>query len=165
MALVVKNPPADEGDKRDVGLVPGSGRSPRGGNGNPLQYSCLGNPMDRGAWQERLCVHRVAKSGIRLRNWACILQRHSSNKSYRCVHSLTDDRYIVRDRHIYMNAYNWPLFFQIWVNIWWQCSHLSYICSSLFLNFLPALTTNHITTYPGWRKLSVEEFVSVLTRA
>ena len=44
MALVVKNPPASAGDIRDVGLVPGSGRSPGGGHGNPLQYSCLKNP-------------------------------------------------------------------------------------------------------------------------
>ena len=43
---VVKNPPANAGD---LGLIPGSGRSPGEGNGNPLQYSCLGNPMDRGA--------------------------------------------------------------------------------------------------------------------
>ena len=46
----VKNPSADAGDIRDEGLIPGSRRSPGGGNGNPLQYSCLGNPMDRGAW-------------------------------------------------------------------------------------------------------------------
>ena len=50
MALVVKNPPVDAGDIRDEGLIPGSGRSPAGGHGNPLQYSCLENPMDRGAW-------------------------------------------------------------------------------------------------------------------
>ena len=48
---MVKNPPADVGDARDVGSVPGLGRSPGGGNGNPLQYSCLVNPMDSGAWQ------------------------------------------------------------------------------------------------------------------
>ena len=47
--LVVKNPPANAGDMRNVGLIPGSGRSPAGGHGNPLQYSCLENPMDRGA--------------------------------------------------------------------------------------------------------------------
>ena len=47
--LVVKNPPANAGDARDVGLIPGSGRFPGGGHGNPLQYSCLENPMDRGA--------------------------------------------------------------------------------------------------------------------
>ena len=45
--LVVKNPPANAGDRRDVGSIPGSGRSPRGGNGNTHQYSCLENPMDR----------------------------------------------------------------------------------------------------------------------
>ena len=50
MALVVKNPPANAGDIRDMGSTPGSGRSPREGNGNTLQYSCLENPMDRGAW-------------------------------------------------------------------------------------------------------------------
>ena len=47
---MVKNPPANAGDTRDLGSIPGSGRSPGEGNGNPLQYSCLGNPMDRGAW-------------------------------------------------------------------------------------------------------------------
>ena len=48
---MVKNPPANSGDIRDVGSIPGLGRSPGGGYGNPLQYSCLENPMDRGAWQ------------------------------------------------------------------------------------------------------------------
>ena len=53
---VVKNPPANVGD---VGLLPGSVRSPGGGNGNPLQYSCLVNPMDKGVW--RAIVHGVTK--------------------------------------------------------------------------------------------------------
>ena len=57
---VVKNPPANAGDARDVGLIPGLGRYPGGGNGNSLQYSSLRNPMDRGAWQTT--VHGVAKS-------------------------------------------------------------------------------------------------------
>ena len=48
---VVKNPPANAGDARDTGSLPGLGRSPGEGNDNPLRYSCLGNPMDRGAWQ------------------------------------------------------------------------------------------------------------------
>ena len=59
MVLVVKNPSASARDVRDVGSSPGSGRFPGGGHGNPLQYSCLENPMDRGAWQAT--VHRVAK--------------------------------------------------------------------------------------------------------
>ena len=57
---MVKNLPANAGDERDVGLLPGSGRSPGEGNGNPLQYSCLNNPMDRGARQAT--VHGVTKS-------------------------------------------------------------------------------------------------------
>ena len=56
MALVVKNPPANAGDS---GSIPGSGRSLGEGNGNPLQYSCLENPTERGAWQAT--VHGVAK--------------------------------------------------------------------------------------------------------
>ena len=51
VAQVVKSPSANAGDLRDVGLIPGSGRSPGGENGNPLQYSCLENPMDRVAWR------------------------------------------------------------------------------------------------------------------
>ena len=60
VALVVKSLPENPGDLRDVGLLPGSGRSPGEGNGNPLQYPCLENPMDRGAWWAT--VHGVAKS-------------------------------------------------------------------------------------------------------
>ena len=51
MVLVVKNLPANAGDVRDAGLVPGSGRSPGGGHSNPLQDSCLENPVGRGAWR------------------------------------------------------------------------------------------------------------------
>ena len=60
IAPVVKNPSANAGDISGKGLIPGSGRSPGGENGNPLYYSCLGNPIDRGAWQAT--VHGVAKS-------------------------------------------------------------------------------------------------------
>ena len=59
MVLVVKNPPANA-DIGYAGSIPGSGRALGGGQGNPLQYSCLENPMDRGAWQA--VVHRVAES-------------------------------------------------------------------------------------------------------
>ena len=67
VALVVKSPSANAGDIRGVGSIPGSGRSPGGGHGNPLQCSCLGNPMDRGAWW--ITVHNVAKSQTRLKRW------------------------------------------------------------------------------------------------
>ena len=65
VALVVKNSPANAGDMRDTGSIPGSGRSPRGGHGNPLQYPCLENAMDRGAWWAT--VHRLAESQTRLK--------------------------------------------------------------------------------------------------
>ena len=64
-ALVVKSPPASAADVRDTGSIPGSGRSRGGGHGNPLQYSCLENLMDRGAW--RAAVHGVVKSRTRLK--------------------------------------------------------------------------------------------------
>ena len=60
MVLVLKNLPASARDIRDAALIPGSVRSPGEGNGNPLQYSCQENPMDRGAWWAT--VHRVANS-------------------------------------------------------------------------------------------------------
>ena len=62
---MVKNPSASAGDVRDVGSILRSGRSPGGGDDNPLQYSCLESPVDRGAWREGVCmVHGVAKSWI-----------------------------------------------------------------------------------------------------
>ena len=61
---MVKSPPVIAGDIRDTGSIPGSGRFSREGHGNPLQYSCLENPMDRGAW--RATVHRITKSWTQL---------------------------------------------------------------------------------------------------
>ena len=62
---MVRNPSANAGDVGDVGSLPGSGRSPGGGHGNPLQYSCLENAMNRGAWWAS--VHRVAKNRTQLK--------------------------------------------------------------------------------------------------
>ena len=64
VALGVNNLPANTGDVSEAGSVPGFGRSPGGGHGDPLQYSCLENPTDKGAW--RAAVHRVTKSWTRL---------------------------------------------------------------------------------------------------
>ena len=65
VALVVKNLHANVGDIKDMGSIPGMGIPPGGGHGNPLQYSCLENPTDGGAW--RATVHRVAKSWTQLK--------------------------------------------------------------------------------------------------
>ena len=65
VVLVVKNPPAKAGDIRDAGSIPGLGRSPGGGYGNPLQYPCLENPTDREAW--RATVHGVTLSRTELK--------------------------------------------------------------------------------------------------
>ena len=65
VALVVKNLFDNAGDVRDMGSIPGSGRSPGGGHGNPLQYRCLENPMGRGIWWAK--VHRVTKNWTELK--------------------------------------------------------------------------------------------------
>ena len=75
-ALVVKNPPANAGDLRDTGSIPRSGGSPGGGHGDPLEYSCLENPMDKGAWGT--IVHRVAQS----HTWVKRLSTHTHTHIY-----------------------------------------------------------------------------------
>ena len=69
VAQWIKNPPANLGDIKDSGLIPGLGRPPGGGHGNPLQYSCLENPMDRGAWWAT--IHRVTKSWTTMKETEC----------------------------------------------------------------------------------------------
>ena len=83
VALLVKNPPATAGDARDLGSIPGLGRSPGEERGNPLQCSCLENPTDRGAW--RIIVYRVPRS----RTW---LSTHT------CDHCVTQDFFQLWDR-------------------------------------------------------------------
>ena len=73
MVLVVKNLPANVGDVKDASLVPGSGKFSRGGHGRLLQYSCLENPLDRGAW--RATVHRVTQSGTQLKRLSTALNK------------------------------------------------------------------------------------------
>ena len=84
---MVKNPPASAEAIGDVGSIPGLGRSPREGNGNPLQYSCLENPMDRGAWW--VTVHRVPNeldmteaTEHRDQVWVLEMVRHVAKSSY-----------------------------------------------------------------------------------
>ena len=84
VALVVKNPPANAGDIKDAGLIPGLARFPGGGHGNPLQWSYLGNPMDRGTW--RATVLRVFKGQTLLKRLS--MQHVPANKPlnrHRCL--------------------------------------------------------------------------------
>ena len=88
MALVVKNPPANARGVRDMVLIPGWGWSPRGENGNPLQYTFLENPMDRGAWWAT--IHRVKKS------WIWLNQLSSSSSSSTSTESWTRPSLCIR---------------------------------------------------------------------
>ena len=93
VALVVKNPPANAGNTRDMVLIPRLGRSPGEGNGNPLQYSCLKNSMDRGAWQAT--VHRLTQSRTRLS--ACT-RVHAHARTHTHTHTLFIDEDTVIER-------------------------------------------------------------------
>ena len=115
VALVVKNPPASSGDTRDAGTIPGSLRSPGGGHVNPLQYSCLENPVDRGAWQAT--VHGVAKS----RTWLSPTSSHSSS----CV-DLTSERSLSSHAIILVDVF-WAPAYDIFRELLWPVFSLTVI--------------------------------------
>ena len=80
MALVVKKPPTNAGDIRDSGLIPGWRISPGGGHGNPLQYSCLDDPTDKGAWQTT--VQGVTKSQTRLSSYVTTIYAYTHTSCF-----------------------------------------------------------------------------------
>ena len=88
VVLVVKNLSVNAGDLRDVGSIPGWERSPREGHGNPLQYSCLENPMDRGTWWAT--VHRVSKSQTRLKGLRAPRKGQGNALQYSCLENPMD---------------------------------------------------------------------------
>ena len=92
---MVKSPPVNARNARDVGLIPGSGRPPGEGNGNPLQYSCLENPMDRGAWQAM--VHGVTK---RVGHNLLTKQKQQSDKKDSFTRSLVIKESSVTPHHL-----------------------------------------------------------------
>ena len=95
------NLPASSKGERDMGLSPPSERSPGGGHRNPLQYSCLQNPMDRGAWT----VHRVAKSGTQLKR----LSTHTCIYTYIHIYKT----YVGDQKHNYISLKNFEHLFRI----------------------------------------------------
>ena len=119
---MVQNPPTNVGDPGDLGSIPGLKRSPGGGNGNPLQYSCLESSMDREAWWA--AVHGVAKSQTRLSTHACtchvlrvflksgssstlahLIPQQSSKDDYPCFKSETFEAQILSN--LYMGTFSW----------------------------------------------------------
>ena len=115
VVLVIKNRPANAGDVRDVGSISGLGRSPGRGNSKPLQYPCLENPTNRGAW--RAIVHRVAKSWTRLKPVSTythvqFFQHHILKiVSFFLLKSL--HIFAQNQLSIYVGGYFWMLFFPI----------------------------------------------------
>ena len=102
MARMVKNHPADAGDIRDVGLIPESGGSPGGGHGNPLQYSCLENPMDRGTWWA--IVHGSQRIG---RNRSYSAHTHEGNISLPLVRKYNAVIYSITTFMVNNKDVNW----------------------------------------------------------
>ena len=86
-----KESACDEEDIKDMGSIPGLGRSPGGGHGNPLQYSCLESPMDRGAWQAT--IHRVSKSQTRLKQLSTRLHARACARAHTHTHTHTHRQY------------------------------------------------------------------------
>ena len=111
------NHPANAGDFRDTSLILRLGRSSGVGNGNPLQYSCLGNPMDWGEWQAT--VHGVAKSQARLSNWTttCVIIFSQYFKLLSKVIKLHTSQHtagILRDSHLQTLRHNFMLIWYVW---------------------------------------------------
>ena len=110
VVLVVKNPPANAGDVRDTGLIPGSGRSPERGYGNPLQYSCLENLMDR-AWQAK--IHRVTKSQTLLKRLSThTWQTHNQHYTQQWKDESIALRLGIRQEYLFL-----PLLFNILLEV------------------------------------------------
>ena len=109
MVLVVKNPTAHAGNIRDAHSVPGLGRSPGGGHGNPLHYSCLENPRDRGAWWAT--VHGVTKS----QTWLMWLSTRAH------MHNVNAMEVVVCTQHIQVVLFGtfWNIFPRIFSIHWW----------------------------------------------
>ena len=126
VALVVKNLPASAGDIRDTGSIPELGRSPEGGHGNPLQYSCLENPMDRGAWQP--AVHGVAQSRTQLM-WLSTHARIpadyfvSALVSHLSLLGLTQNKAAPSSPHLQQFSSAW-LYFIHFVTVWYLFNSL-----------------------------------------
>ena len=106
---VVKKPPINAGDARHVHSIPGSGRHLGKGNGNPLQYSCLGNPTDRGAWQGTVCrVTKESNRTYRLNNrtnnrWG-VASHHGFNCSFlTCIHISQEAGKVIWYSHLFKN--------------------------------------------------------------
>ena len=105
MAQALKDPPANVGDIRDMNLIPVLGRSPGTGHGNILQYSCLENPMDRGAWWAT--VHRVSKSWKQLKQFSTHTWKICCMKYHIYIASLTPNskQTHVHKKHIYQSMH------------------------------------------------------------
>ena len=101
--LGVKNLTANAADSRDVGSIPGLGRYPGEGNGNPLQYSCLRNPTDRGAWQAT--VLRVAKSGTRLNKHTQCISEYAKKPGKSSEARNDEKTYMQRGTQVFETAF------------------------------------------------------------
>ena len=88
-----------------MGLIPGSGRSPRGGHGNPLQYSCLENPMDRGAWQAT--VHRITKSQTQLKQLSARARARTHTHTHTHTHRVSGAHQEIKrgDQRLYLEIH------------------------------------------------------------
>ena len=144
---VVKNPPASSGDGRDMGSISRLGRSPGEGNGNPLQYSCLENPMDRGAWQAT--VHGVTKRQAHDRYTQCHRTRIFP---YTTTSQLTNSGYLPLMEYFYLIELMYQ-FCQVFSLFFWRGPYFppSYIepLMAQMVKHLPAMRETWVR-FLGW---------------
>ena len=119
VVIVVKNLPTSAGDLRDMDSIPGSGRHPREGPGNPLQYSCLENPMDRGAW--RATVHGVWKSQAQ-QKWLSTHRYFSPNSRLTYLHQVVQFSSVQSPSHVWFLVTSRTAAHQAFLAIskWWR---------------------------------------------
>ena len=140
---MIKNPPANAGHIGDLGSIPGLGRSPREGNGNPLQYSCLENSMDWGAWQAT--VHGVAKGQTRL-----TMHKHTH------THTHTHTEYMCMYRYKHILAQNRLTYSVLTWKPWW---YLILPITNTWSNKFHNLDISHGSTPPRDSNLKYKYFV------
>ena len=162
MALVVKSTPANAGDIKDLGSIPGPGRCPGGGHGNPLQYSCLESPMDRGDWWAK--IQRVAKS----QTWLNQLSTHAFSSLYQNLLSQLWNQ-IDRDLILLMSVFSAhsteSVGGQCWVCVYWMDGFLSvkFYLVGLILLFSPISCINKLFISPTlWHFTYLRKMIMLL---
>ena len=161
MTLVVKNPPANAGEVRDMGSITESGISPGGGHGNPFQYSCLENPMDRGAWWAP--VHRgLHRVGHYWSNLAClhVIVRNHGELGEMCKNStIYMEKGMVAEEQTHLQVLCPVIATHMCVGVYIHTYRQTYICSIYLQYYINIQSTLDYDSEKGWKFHETTSFV------